>query len=59
MEEPPVFQPVTFRRTAEEFLDLLFLNYQYARMDAKQLKTLIREYGDLRVEESQRNQPAA
>ena len=52
MQEPPIFQPVEFRGTSEEFLDLLFLNYNYTRMDSKRLKTLIREYGDLRVEES-------
>jgi hypothetical protein len=55
MQEPTIFQSVEFRGTAEQLLDLLFMNYNYRRMDPKQLKALIREYGDLRVEESQQS----
>jgi hypothetical protein len=50
-----IFYPVEFRGTAEQFLDLLFNNANHRRMTARQLKTLIREYGDLRVKESKAN----
>jgi len=55
MEEPPIFDPVEFRGSAEQLLDLLFNNANHRRMTARQLRALIREYGDLRVKESQQS----
>jgi hypothetical protein len=55
MEEPPIFYPVEFQGTAEQLLDLLFNNANHRRTTAQQLKALIREYGDLRVKESQQS----
>lgn len=55
MEESSIFNPVEFRGTAEQLLDPLFNNANNRRMDERQLKTLIREYSDLRLKESQQS----